>query len=86
MALAAKGTRIVTVDGRRYRWRVHTARDPNLAIVAELAEEPAGRLVAWVHPPTTIITAAVVRRAVRHALDHGWRPDRPGPEKIVRID
>jgi hypothetical protein len=86
MSLAKKGTRVVDVDGRRYRWRVHTAGDPNFAIVVELAEHAAQRMVTWVHPPAYVITPDVVRGAIRHALAHGWAPDRRGPELTFRFD
>jgi hypothetical protein len=74
MSLAKKGSRVVDVDGRRYRWRVHTVHDPNFAIVVELAEDAAQRMVTRVHPPAAMITPELVRRAIRHALANGWAP------------
>lgn len=85
MSLARKGTRIITVDGRRYRWLVSAGHDPNLAIVAELAEGAAQRMVTWVHPRLSVITPSLVRRAIRHALDHGWRPGSRGGEVTYRV-
>jgi hypothetical protein len=86
MSLARNGSRVLDIDGRRYRWRVYTAHDPNLAIVVELAEGAAQRMVTWMHPPGAVITPEHVRRTVRHALANGWTPDRRGPELAFRFD
>jgi hypothetical protein len=86
MSLAKKGSRVVDVDGRGYRWRVLTAHDPNFAIVVQLAEAPGQRMVTWVHPPAALITPELVRRAIRDALANGWTPDRRGPELTFRFD
>lgn len=47
MALAQKGTRIIVVDGVRYRWTIDANDEAGLGIVVELAESPGQRCVTW---------------------------------------
>ena len=79
MTLARKHSRIVRVDGVRYRWTVANRRDPEVTIVVEHAETPGRRMITgaglW-----CVATPAVVRRAIRLARAEGWDPAGRGPE------
>ncbi len=85
MAIARKGTRIIAVDGRRYRWVVSPGDEPGLGIVVERADGTGRcRLVVWVEHGVVIapgLVAAVIRAAARQ---HGWTPEGPGHELTLR--
>ncbi|MGW5608861.1 hypothetical protein ACWEWI_22680 [Streptomyces sp. NPDC003753] len=83
MALAKKGTRLITVDGCRYRWVVAPDDEPGLAIVVEDADAPGQRMVTWVQHGT-VITPRLVARAIRRALGSGWTPQQHGPQFTTR--
>lgn len=85
MALAKKGSRVMTVDGARYRWVVAPNDEPGLGIVVEAADAPGQRMVTWVDHGTTI-APWLVREAIVHALAQGWQPQARGPERVFRLD
>lgn len=89
MALARKGSRPITVDGRSYRWRVN---DEDLGLgffsVTVSLDEASGQTMCfrtggeprWVAPgyPHPAVKPAKVGEAIRQAASHGWRADEPG--------
>jgi hypothetical protein len=83
MSLAKKGTRHITVNGDKFRWRVAPNDEPGLAIVVESATSTAQR--SWVDHGNTI-SPWLVRRAILNALEHGWHPHERGPELVFRFD
>lgn len=85
MALAKKGSRLMTIEGARYRWVVAPNDEPGLGIVVEAADSPGQRMVTWVDHGTTI-SPWLVREAILHALAHGWQPRERGPERVFRFD
>jgi hypothetical protein len=48
MAIAKKGTRLITVDDIEYRWVIQPDDEPGLGIVVECAENPGQRMITWV--------------------------------------
>jgi hypothetical protein len=46
MSLPRRGSRIITVDGVRFRWVVTGQREPNCGIAVEDADAPSGLLLA----------------------------------------
>lgn len=85
MALARKGTRVMTVEGTRYRWVVAPNDEPGLGIVVEAADSPGQRMVTWVDHGT-LISPWLVREAILHALAEGWQPQARGPERVFRFE
>ncbi|WP_224363262.1 MafI family immunity protein [Hyalangium versicolor] len=85
MGLAKKGTRLLTVEGVRYRWRVTSADEPGLGIVVEDADSPGQRMVTWVDHGQ-VISPWVVREAILHALSQGWQPQTRGPDLTFRFE
>jgi hypothetical protein len=95
MAIPKKGTRIIEVNGRRFRWLVR--RKPtysqgnawtHLTLAAELADTPASVLHVefgfprpdnWFRRESASVTPAVVADVIGEALSSGWRPEEPGP-------
>lgn len=84
MALAKKGTRLITVDGVRYRWVVAPDDEPGMGIVVERAEAPAQRMVTWVDYGA-VVTPRLVAGMIRQALDQGWTPERRAAQIVFRI-
>ena len=84
MSLAKKGTRHITINGSRFRWRVAPNDVEGMAIVVVSAASPAQRMITWVDHGN-IISPWLVRRVVVQALSAGWSPERPGPELSFRI-
>ena len=85
MGLAKKGTRLLTVEGARYRWVVAPADEPGLGIVVEDAKSPGQRMVTWVEHGQ-ILSPWVVREAILHALSQGWKPQARGPDLTFRLE
>ncbi|WP_067486042.1 hypothetical protein [Actinomadura hibisca] len=100
MAMAKKGTRLITVDGIGYRWKVR--RRPThsqscygepLSFVVEAAEEPGALLVVslpYAHPgsawqPAAVVLPSTVAQAVRTARREGWRPEGRGPVFSLKL-
>ncbi|MFI7005424.1 hypothetical protein [Streptomyces sp. NPDC050145] len=94
MALVKKGSRLITVDGTTYRWRLRgrptydqgLARSP-LTYAVEHAQKPGTTLVITTnrpHPSNWFGTAghpvlpADVADGIRSALADGWTPETPG--------
>jgi hypothetical protein len=85
MGLAKKGTRLITVEGVRYRWVVAPNDEPGLGVVVEAADSPGQRMVTWVEHGTTI-SPWLVREVIAHALAQGWSPRARGPERVFRLE
>jgi hypothetical protein len=85
MAMAKKGTRLIDVDGERYRWVVAPNDSPGMAIVVVHEEEVDGqRLVTWVDHGVVVapgLVAGVIREALR---SHGWTPRGRGKQVELR--
>lgn len=95
MAMPKKGSRLITVDGTDFCWRVShrpTYSQGNswspLTFAVERAEEPGGVLVVslpcarpdnWSGERTIAVRPVLVAGCVRRALDQGWDPGQPGP-------
>ncbi|TQM29260.1 hypothetical protein [Nocardia bhagyanarayanae] len=84
MGIARRGTRILNLDGERYRWVVSPDDEPGLAIVVEIAEGHGQRMVTWVDHGT-IITPRLVAMVIHRALHRGWTPNQRGTEVVYRI-
>ncbi len=92
MAIPRKGSRLITVDGKVYRWAVR--HKPTyvqglgwapLTFAVEDADTPGQvlsvatrsmRLDNWLGLPGTPMTPQVVEQSIRTALTAGWEPDR----------
>jgi hypothetical protein len=79
MTLARTGSRLIVVDGERFRWVVTGRREPAPGFVVELADAPASRLVAAV-TPYAVVTPGLVAQGVRLGREAGWDPYRPGAD------
>jgi hypothetical protein len=95
MAIPKKGSRVITVDGVAYRWRIR--RKPTylqglthgaLTFAVDLAQDPGSILVVttdsvrpdnWVVLPGRAVRPVEVADTIRAALRQGWRPGQPGP-------
>jgi hypothetical protein len=84
MGIPRKGTRLIAVDGHRYRWAVAPNDEPGFGVVVELADPPGQRLLTWLDHGN-IVTPRVVRRIILHGLQHGWDPHRRGPQTTLRL-
>lgn len=89
-----KGSRLITVDGAVYRWRIRyrpTYCQGNgwtpLRFAVERAEEPEGVLVVslpfarpdnWLGERTIAVRPLLVAGCIRRALEKGWNSGGPG--------
>ncbi|MEV5749106.1 hypothetical protein AB0L00_14920 [Actinoallomurus sp. NPDC052308] len=88
MAMPKKGSRLITVDGTTYRWRVGhkptysqgNSRAP-LTFAVERAEEPASVLLVtlpcarpdnWEGERTIAVRPILVSGCIRRAIEQGW--------------
>ncbi|MDP9849541.1 hypothetical protein [Streptosporangium lutulentum] len=94
MAMPKKGTRLITVDGIVYRWRVRHKPTYNqgnswspLSFAVERAEEPGGVLVVslpcarpdnWRGERTIALRPILAGRCIRRAVEQGWNSRKPG--------
>ncbi|MFG1805091.1 hypothetical protein [Streptomyces sp. NPDC049040] len=94
MALVKKGSRLITVGGAVYRWRLRgrPTYDQGLAAwpmtyAVEQAEAPGTTLVVTTDQPHTAnwfqrqaapVLPSDVAAAIRDALARGWTPGAPG--------
>lgn len=84
MAIAKRGTRVIHVDGERYRWRVAPNDEPGLALVVLHDEAVGQRMAAW-FDHGTIISPALVAASIRDALSHhAWTPRQRGRQLTLR--
>lgn len=99
MAIRKKGSRLIEVDGQRYRWRIRPRPTYDqecfaceLTVSVEAAEEAGAVLVALldgVRPDaafgrTVVVTPSSVALLIREALAAGWRPMTPGDQFLFR--
>jgi hypothetical protein len=94
MALAKKGSRLITVDNQVFRWKVRgkpTYSQGNawssLTFAVELAERPMSTLVVemsnahpsnWLGAPYDIVTPSIVATSICQAIQKGWVPTQSG--------
>ncbi|WP_196442995.1 hypothetical protein [Planomonospora sp. ID67723] len=102
MAIPKKGSRLITVDGATYRWRIR--RRPTycqgnswgpLTFAVEAAERP-GRVLlvslpcsrpdAWSGERAMAVRPALVAETVRTALKRGWEPQQAGSALVLDLD
>ncbi|MDG9678994.1 hypothetical protein [Micromonospora sp. DH14] len=90
MALAKKGSRLITVDGVVYRWRVRgrptyaqALGERPLAFAVEqddckgsvlLVSMPQDHPSNWIGGPPVPVLPSMVAAVIRKALTEGWRP------------
>jgi hypothetical protein len=94
VAIPEKGSRLISVDGTAYRWRIRhkpTYSQGNscgpLTYAVELTEGP-GRVLlvklpcsrpdAWLGERTMTVRPTLVTATIRRALDRGWDPSQAG--------
>ncbi|MEU6021839.1 hypothetical protein [Micromonospora sp. NPDC047134] len=94
MALTKKGSRLITVDGVVYRWRVRgrptyaqALGERPLALAVEQADRKGRVLLVSLpqdHPSNWFgglpvpVLPSTVAAVIRTALSEGWRPSQPG--------
>ncbi|MFF2197560.1 hypothetical protein [Streptomyces sp. NPDC058157] len=94
MALVRKGSRLITVDGTAYRWRLRgrPTYDQGLVVspltyAVELARTPGTTLVVttgqphpgnWLGAAARPVLPSQVEGSIRAALAAGWTPADPG--------
>lgn len=97
MALPKKNSRLITVDGARYRWLV-SVRQHVLNLTVEAEEEPGQTLQAFFEPHDQFkrksdgewsfhrqgrsLTPHDVSRIIRHGLANDWQPHAKGRKPI----
>ncbi|GAA2589297.1 hypothetical protein GCM10010399_19240 [Dactylosporangium fulvum] len=95
MAIPKKGSRLISVDGITYRWRIRPKptwgqglAETALTYAVELEQDPGSVLVVttdslrpdnWFVSSGKAVRPAEVADTIRAALRQGWRPDRPNP-------
>jgi hypothetical protein len=101
VAMPSKGSRLITVDGRPYRWRVRKrptysqgiAQSP-LSFAVEAAHGRGAVLVVtapvahpgnWMGDLSGAVTPAVVAVMVLQARSDGWRADQAGPAHHISV-
>ncbi len=93
MAMPQKGSRVLNIDGQRYRWAV-SVRDNTLNLVVEAADNAGPRLLAYFECRDLYVRKADgswqfvsqrqsirpshLRRIVKAAIDQGWKPQQKG--------
>jgi hypothetical protein len=93
MVLARKGSRLVTVDGVVYRWRVRKRppRPGPLSFAVERADRRGAILLATLPEPDPDrwpdipVVPSLVAAMVRQGRAQGWRPDQPGATFPLRV-
>ncbi|WP_207757518.1 hypothetical protein [Nonomuraea cypriaca] len=101
MAMPKKGSRLITVDGTIYRWRVRhkpTYCQGNgwtpLSFAVERAEKPGRVLVVtlpcarpdnWLGERTIAIHPILVVGCIRRAVKQGWESGQPGSAFTLTI-
>ncbi|MDI6104702.1 hypothetical protein QLQ12_39535 [Actinoplanes sp. NEAU-A12] len=88
MTLAKKRSRLITVDGVVYRWRVRRrpAQQGPLSFAIERADRRGTVLIAtagtrpaeWVGTASPPAVPSIVAGLIRRARDEGWQPEQPG--------
>ncbi|MET8049008.1 hypothetical protein ABZU75_15555 [Streptosporangium sp. NPDC005286] len=94
MTMPRKGSRLISVDGTAFRWRIRhkpTYHQGNnwspLAVTVERTEEPGRFLVVslpcarpdnWLGERTIAVRPALVAGCIRRAVEQGWNPGQPG--------
>ncbi|GIE81875.1 hypothetical protein Aph02nite_78250 [Actinoplanes philippinensis] len=97
MTVVKKRSRLITVDGVVYRWRVrrHPAHQGPLSFAIERADRRGTVLIAttpdtrptdWVGTATPPAVPSIIAAMIREAHEQGWRPDSPGPAFPLSMD
>ncbi|USA05464.1 hypothetical protein NCG97_36650 [Streptomyces lydicamycinicus] len=99
MALVKKGSRLITVNGTTYRWRLRgrptygqgVVQSP-LTFAVEHADTPGTTLVIttdqpnpsnWLEIQGSTVLPTQVADSIRTALTNGWSPMCPGPPFLL---
>lgn len=94
MSIARKGSRRILVESTGYRWAIRPRptycqglAQGNLRFAVELEEGGRTTLLVtmgaarpdnWMMAEASVITPSIVERAIRLALQQGWRPGEAG--------
>ncbi|GAB1545419.1 hypothetical protein NUACC21_80950 [Scytonema sp. NUACC21] len=94
MAISKKGSRLIVVNGDRYRWRIRkkpTYSQGNvwntLTVAVEKAENPGATLIIempqahpcnWMGEKPVPVLPSNVENCIKRALELGWKPSEPG--------
>lgn len=84
MSMAKKGTRLITVDGVRYRWTCDPNRDE---LIHVQSVDPAGaRLSVGVMDWLGTVLPSGIAHVIRTAIRKGWKPLKPGPPFVRDVE
>jgi hypothetical protein len=97
MTVVKKRSRLITVDGVVYRWRVRhrPANQGPLSFAIEHADRRGTVLIAttpdtrptdWVGTATPPAVPSIVAAMIREARKRGWRPGTTGPAFPLTVD
>ena len=100
MAIPKKGSRLIVVDGDRYRWRIRrkiTYSQGNgwgkLTFAVEHFDKSGATLVVempqahpsnWMGEPIVPVLPYDVEYSIRQAIAKGWKPSEPGSSFELR--
>ncbi|MEM7035917.1 MAG: hypothetical protein AAF570_02985 [Bacteroidota bacterium] len=92
MPLNKKGTRSITVDEQKYRWRTAWHKEdghPMFDVLVELYTSPGQRLIVRYDPPqraylNAFVTPKHVRGLIEMGLKRGWKPEVRTKQLMVR--
>ena len=101
MAMPKKGSRVLTIDGQRYRWVV-SVHDNAVNLVVEHADDVGQRLLAYFECRDLYVRAddgswkfvsqqqsirpSHVRRIISAAIKRGWEPQQKGTGAFILRD
>lgn len=97
MASPKKDSRLITVDGVVYRWRVRRrpAGPAPIAFAVQRADRLGAVLIAtlpgtepavWAGTRTGPVVRSIVAETIRRGRERGWRPDQPGAAFPIDMD
>lgn len=94
MAIPKKGSRLITINGDHYRWRIRHKPTyfqgnewTNLTLAVEKADNPGTTLVikmpqphpkSWSNKEPVAVLPSNVKTSIEKALALGWQPSTPG--------
>jgi hypothetical protein len=79
MAIPRKGSRVLDVDGRQFRYLVKNPGFGELTVTVQEDIRPSGRVMQFGWPDGHPVVPSDVEYVVRASLAHGWDPTKSGP-------
>jgi hypothetical protein len=85
MAISKKGTRLINVDGKIYRWFAKLNYDYcyKFFVITSVEDDRYQVTSAVSYDRNFVISPRIIRQAILQAHERGWKPGISNPKRVI---